>query len=164
MYKLSEVARATDISARTLTDWLSRKLVDVPAHGSGTHRRFSKDDTTRIALIADLTKVGVSVSDAAKAAASFCDEAGADRDASELFPSGKTVLLIDADGARCINVDASREQFESAMKTVYAPERTVVMVVINHVVARVDAALDGNGKPMAPAAAIFRHGRQMAIN
>lgn len=161
MFKLSEVASAAGVEVRTLTGWLDRRIVDVPAFGSGNNRRFSRDDAIRVALIADLTKVGVSISEAAKAAASFCDEAGGDRDAGELYPAGRTVLIVDADSARCVNVEATREQFDSAMAEVYASERTAVVVVVNAIAKRVDAALAGLGKPLPPAAMVYRHGKQM---
>ena len=162
MYKLSDVAQATSVPARTLTDWLSRKLVDVPTHGSGTHRRFDKDDVVRIGIIAELVRLGVSVSAAAKAASAFSDESHGGRDIGELFPSGKTVLIADGDSARCINV-ADREQFESAMLSVYEDVRSVIAVVVNTVVARVDRALASGSSPRGAVAMLYRHGKQMHV-
>lgn len=161
MFKLSEVANATGVDPRTLTNWLDRRIVEVPAYGSGSQRRFSRDDVVRVALIAELTRLGVSVSEAAHAAATYSDDAGSDRDASELFPSGRTLLIIDADGARVINVDVPREQFESAMAAVYSETRAALVVSVNTVVAQVDAALEAGHAEYRPAAAIFRNGREL---
>lgn len=163
MFRLSEAAAASSVEARTLSGWLDRRVVDMPASGSGNNRRFTRDDVIRVALIGDLTKIGLSVADAARTAAAFCDDAGANRDSGELFPNGRTVLFVDQDGARCVNIDSTREQFEAAMDTVYSADRTVIVVVVNSVVARVDAALSGNGKPMPPAAQVFRHGRALHV-
>lgn len=160
MFKLADVARATNVPARMLSDWLARKLVDIPGGGTGNHRVFGQDDVYKIALIVELTRLGVSVSEAAKAASAFSDDANGDRDASTLFPSGKTILLVDADGARCINI-LDRGAFEAAMETVYGDTYGVIGVNLSTLVANVDRALAGSRKPMPPAGAIFRNGRQL---
>jgi DNA-binding transcriptional MerR regulator len=164
MYKLSQVASVAGIGAPTLGAWLDRKLINIPASGTGNHRSFSRDDIVRVALVAELTRLGIAVGEAAKAAATFCDDAHGDRDASELFKSGKTFLFVDADGARVVNIDASSEQFEAAMASVYAEARTAIVLNVNEVARRVDAALaSGSSTAKAPAGAIFRHGRQMYV-
>ena len=163
MFKLAQAARATGIGAPTLGAWLDRKLIDIPASGTGNHRTFTRDDVVRVALVVELTRLGVAVGEAAKGVACFCDDAGADRDAAELFPSGRTLLLVDADGARCINVDG-REQFDAAMLSVYADVRTAIVLNVNEVTRRVDAALaTGHATPRPPVAALYRHGRQLHV-
>ncbi len=164
MFKLSEAAEAVGVELRTLSGWLDRRIIDIPGAGSGTNRRFGRDDVIRVGLISDLVRLGVSVSEAAKAASAFCDDANGDRDASELFPSGKTFLFIDADGARVVNVDASREQFESAMQAVYSETHGAIVVNVGLLVERVDRALaSGTSKAHPPAGAVFRHGKQLHI-
>jgi DNA-binding transcriptional MerR regulator len=162
MIKLSQAAQAANISARTLSDWLARKLIDIPAYGTGTHRQFTRDDVIRIALISELVGIGIAIGEAAKAAATLCDDAGADRDAADLFPNGKTILLVDSENSRCINV-ADREQFESAMLAVYEDVRSVIAVVLNTVVARVDAALASGSPPRGAVTMLYRHGRQLHV-
>jgi DNA-binding transcriptional MerR regulator len=163
MFRLCDAARVAGIEARQLSNWLDRRLIDIPALGSGSYRNFSRDDVVRVALTAELTRLGVQVSEAAKAAATFCDDAGAYRDASELFADGKTILLVDSDGARCINVP-NRETFDAAMLSVYEAERSAVaVVVVDAIVRQVEAALASGTPRHHPAGAVYKHGREVHV-
>jgi DNA-binding transcriptional MerR regulator len=164
MHKLATVSRAVGVPAPTLASWIDRGLVDLGLPpGTGRPRTFTRDDIIRVALVAELVRLGVSVSEAAKAAATFSDDAGADRDAAELFPNGRTVLIVDADGARVINVEVPRETFDAAMNATYGETRAVIAVVVNTVVARVDAGLASGSPPRGGVAMLFRNGRQMHV-
>jgi DNA-binding transcriptional MerR regulator len=162
MYKLGQVADAVGVNVRVLGDWLDRGIVAAPKTGTGTHRRFSKDDAVRVGIIADMTRLGLPIADAAKAASAFADQSHGGGDIGELFSSGKTVLLVDADGARVINVD-DREQFDAAMLAVYEDVRTVTVVNVSGVVARVDRALASGTTQRGSGAMIYRHGRQLHV-
>jgi DNA-binding transcriptional MerR regulator len=161
MYKLADVSRAVGLGAPTLLAWLDRKIVDIPANGTGNHRQFSKRDVERIGIVVELTRAGLPVSDSAKAAAVFADQAQDGRAAGTLFPTGKTVLVIKEGGARCVNAD-ERDAFESAMAAVYADVPAVTIMNCDLVLANVDRALAaGTHTTKPPATAIYRHGRQM---
>ena len=163
MFRLSEVAAAVGIELRTLPGWIDRRLIDIPASGSGHHRRFDRDDVNRIAIISALVRLGVSVSDAAKAASAYSDDCDGIRDVGDLYTEGQTFLILDEDGARCINVSATREEFESAMASVYSETHGAVVINVGAVIAAAERALKGQpARP--PAAAIFRHGRQMHLS
>lgn len=166
LYRASAVAKAANIPLQRLSSWLDRGVIrmsgdDIDTQSSGIPRQFSRRRLYQIALTSELTRLGIDASAAARAAAVFADESQDGRAAGELFAEGKTVLILDESGARCINI-ADRSAFEAAMQTVYADTRTVLAVNISTLVARVDVALAAKSrKPMPPAAAVFRNGRQL---
>jgi DNA-binding transcriptional MerR regulator len=58
-----EVCRALSIPYRTLDDWVRRKLIqpDVPAKGTGVHRRFSLRTAWAIGISRSLRRYGLSL-------------------------------------------------------------------------------------------------------
>lgn len=164
MYKTAEVARAVGVSAQTLASWIDRRLIDLgPSPGTGTHRTFSSRDVDRVAIVHELTRVGLSVADAAKAASKFSDERSTKRSRAQLHgDDAKTLLVITQDGAS-VHRAYDRAEFEDAISKLYAEERTVICLNVGETLRRVDAALSGSRKPMPPAGAVFRNGKQLHI-
>lgn len=168
LYTVTAAARACGLPNSTLCQWLDRKIIkpgldDVDEGTSGVPRQFTKRRVLQMALTSELVRIGLKAGDAAQAAAVFSDESQDGRAAGEVFAEGKTALIVDENGARCISV-ADRDAFESAMSTVYADTRTVIAVNVSEVIARVDRALAGSHKALPPAGAVYRHGRQMHIS
>jgi DNA-binding transcriptional MerR regulator len=160
-YSLSEVAAAVGISARTLSDWVERKIIPLPRTGKGNPRRFDVRDTDRAALISALVTTGLPVGDAAKAVSVFSDDRSYKRPRAQLHRDGaKTLLIVDGEHASVVRA-FDRAEFEDAMSKLYEESPAVVVLNVGAVLRRVDAALDGKGTPKPPAAAIFRHGRQL---
>ncbi len=162
MYKLSEVADAVGINPRTLSDWLDRGIIDAGRPGRGTHREFGVRDVDRIAIIHELTRVGLPVGEAAKAASVFSDERSFKRPRAQLHDDGaKTILLVTSDGAS-VHRAYDRESFDDAMVKLFGDERTITLLNVGATLKRVDAALAaGDSTPKPPAAAVYRNGRQM---
>jgi DNA-binding transcriptional MerR regulator len=162
MYKLGQVAAAVGMNARTLGDWIDRGIVEAPRTGTGRHRDFGIREADRIALIHELTKIGLPVADAARAVSAFSDERGKCRPKAQLYRDGaKTILLVTEEGASVVAAD-DQEAFESAMTTVYSDVRTVTLLNVGEVLSRLDAAFAaGTHTPKPPAGAIYRHGRQL---
>lgn len=145
MIKLSHAAEAANIPSRTLSDWLARKLVDIPASGTGSHRIFDRSDVVRIAIVAELVRLGVSVSESAKAASAFADRGDNGRVAGELFSEGRTVLVHDEHGTSVL-CDRG-EGFGVALHFAFGVANT--LVDCNAVVARVDDALSSGVRATA---------------
>lgn len=147
MIKLSQAAQAANISVRTLSDWLARKLVDIPASGTGNHRSFNRNDVIRLAFVSELVRLGVSVNESAKAASAFADTGERGRAPGELFNDGKTILLHSPDGTHMLN--ARGDGFGVALHFAYGVSN--VLVDCNALVARVDAALSSQARSLATA-------------
>ncbi len=162
MYKLSQVAEAVGVNARTLSDWLDRKIIDLPATGRGNHRDFSIRETDKIAIIAGLTRLGLPVADAAKAARAFCDERSKGRPRAQLHTDGATTALLITQGVASVHRVYDKAEFDSVMSQLFADEFGVVVLNISAVLKRVDDALaKGASTPKPPAGAIYRYGRPL---
>ncbi len=164
MYKLTQVAEAVGVNSRTLGDWLDRKIIDLPATGKGNHRNFGIRDVDRIAVVAELVRIGLPVAEAARAASVFSDTRSYKRPRAQLHEEGKTFLVIDGDCARIINAHA-REEFEALMAGMFSSDHGVVALNISETLKRVDSALaSGASTPKPPAGAIYRYGREMHVS
>jgi DNA-binding transcriptional MerR regulator len=146
MYKTAEAARIVGLAAPTLASWVDRGLVelDIPSPGTGTPRTFSRKCLDRVALIAELVRLGLPVSESARAASVFADES--QPKAGELFARGKTVLLHDADGTRIVN--ALGDDFGVALHFAFGVANT--LVDLDALVERVDAALSDSRTRKTP--------------
>ncbi|QAY95106.1 hypothetical protein CWB41_04660 [Methylovirgula ligni] len=162
-YKLAQTADAVGMNARTLSDWLDRGIIPAPRSGKGNHRAFGIRDVDRIAIVHELTRIGLPVAEAAKAASVFSDERSKYRPRAQLHQEGKTFLVIDSDCARVVNAH-TREEFESLMAGMFSRDHGVVALNVNTVVAQVDAALaSGGSAPKLPAGALYRNGKKLHV-
>src|SRR5690242_18694232 len=124
IHQAGEVARAAGIEPTVLQNWLNRGVIlmsagDREAAGAGRVRLFSFRRALQVAIAAELTRLGVPVSDAARHALEFTDIGGTaggfrkdredepdppSRPPGELFPEGKTFLIVyPGDRAEVVN-------------------------------------------------------------
>lgn len=89
-WRLADVLRATGLSPHRLARWLDRGVIqlrpyDGESDGSGAPRMFSLRRVLHIAIVAELTRLGISAARASRAALAFTDERGPGREACRLF-------------------------------------------------------------------------------
>ena len=133
LFKLGGVSRATKVSLPTLGRWLDRGTIrqsrrDKPSTGSGEHRQFSRNTVVQIAIAKQLIDLGIGAGRANKAAAVFGERA-------QLFPCGKTYLVIGRDGTRVKN------GFHDTPLTEVSNDGVCTIVELNCVVEHVDSKL-----------------------
>jgi hypothetical protein len=150
LYRAAAVARAAGITLGLLAQWVDRKIVrlappDVPAASSGVPRQFSRRRIDQIAIAAELVNVGISSSHAAEAASTFTDQPSKGRAAGELYPVGKTLLVVAADGTSVVNVSESAA-LDSAIDVLAS---VAAIVNVGAVIDRVDRALAGTSRRAA---------------
>jgi hypothetical protein len=110
-YKTSDAAKAAGVSAKKINNDIDRNVIKLPGPepGKGHHRRFSLASIYEIAIGHTLTKLKVPPTDAMKLAAKFL-EPQRSRESGKLFMSGKTVLVLNTDGAgKIINLEADQD-------------------------------------------------------
>src|SRR5579863_32821 len=103
-YKLSQAADAAGIPVATISSWIDRQLIPLPRTGSGNHRALTLKDVDRIALVAELVRVGLPVSEAAHAVRAFSDVPSPGKPRGALFVDGdaKTLLVFDGESATIV--------------------------------------------------------------
>src|SRR5436309_5394845 len=102
-YPIRVAGDAAQISTKTIRRWMDTKIIalrsnDVPPGGSGVPCGMSRARIQQIAITGPLLRSGVSLSTAAKAAFEFSDCGNAGRGAGQLFPHGRTILTLGANG------------------------------------------------------------------
>jgi hypothetical protein len=109
---------------------------DRKSTGSGDWVGFSRNRILQIAIIEYLTKLGVSVSRASRAALTFTDNGQTGRAPGELFEHCKTILVIGPEGAAVKNFF-----FGASLDDVSNRSACAITVDLNRVVELVDTAL-----------------------
>lgn len=159
-FQTADVARAANVSFATLNSWLTRGLVDLshaPSQppGTGRPRLFSRRRARHIALTAELTRLGLTIKRASRAALHFSDLGDTHpswRDPGGLFKTGTTMLFVYTDEGDVDVPTAAVRQIEAPQillptlfhcETRPALQATVVIVDVNRLCDRVDRALDG---------------------
>jgi MerR HTH family regulatory protein len=132
MHKIGVVSAATGVPIPTLGRWHDRNTFkpsrrDKPSSGSGDHRLFSRATIYQIAIAKTLIDLGIAASPANRAAALF----------TELFPCGRTLLVITPTGARIVNAEFNATLTDFCGR----PFCSAIIVDCRHVVAAVDHAL-----------------------
>ena len=100
-WPLGIAACAAQTSTRTIRRWLDNGVIklrrgqDVIANGSGSYCGLSRNRILQIALTQQLLATGMSRSRAASAALVFTDTGDEQRAPGELYPFGKTLLVVD---------------------------------------------------------------------
>jgi hypothetical protein len=110
-YKTSDVAKAAGVPIKKLNRNLDRDVIKLPGPepGKGRHRSFNLPTIYSITIGHTLTKLKVPPTDAMKFAAKFL-EPQRGRDAGKPFKSGKTLLLVNADGVGSVaNLEADQD-------------------------------------------------------
>ena len=164
MYTIQQVAKAADLTRRQLEAWVSRDFI-VPEHvpAPGTARMYSLLEAMRVAVVADLVRLGIPVERAADATRwlhAFKDDAAILviwQGPVQLIPASErgTRPLSDEElrksgAAKFYNPDAPPIQSEIVKKSAFAAfvddpdKRAVAHVNIDHIEARVKRSLDAN--------------------
>lgn len=74
-YNSAEVCAAAGLSRSTFDAWLLRNYIPLkPGPGTGRSRTYSLLDATRIAVVAELTRIGISVGTAGRVASNLTDQ------------------------------------------------------------------------------------------
>jgi DNA-binding transcriptional MerR regulator len=164
-YRLADVVAATDVPSATLLSWADRGFIPGAKVGRGNRRAFTLKDIDRAAIIAELTRVGLPIAEAAHAVRVFSDQPSVDRSRGSLFleDGAKTLLVIDGEGTSVVKAH-DRAAFEDAMSKLFSKSHGTIVLNVSEVLRRVDAALAGKATPKPPAAMLYRHGRSMAIS
>ena len=109
-WPLGIAASAANTSPRTIRRWIDNGVIklkrgqDVVANGSGSYCGLSRNRILQIAITHQLLEAGMSRSKAARAALAFTDTGDESRATGELYPFGKTLLVIEQT-PRVINAD-----------------------------------------------------------
>ena len=139
-FPLSVAARAAQISSRK-----QRRLIDtgvtpllgndVKPGGSGYRVGLSRARILQTATAEALWKTGVALSTAAKAALAFSDCGNTGREAGQLYPVGKTVLLVNRDEATVKNIfsDTSFSELSNGAACVTVVDMNKIVTQINSV-------------------------------
>jgi hypothetical protein len=141
-YQTSEAARAANMPQRKLRQLIDRQIAplrgnDVKPNGSGNYCRLSRNRVIQVAIIGRLTNVGVGVSKAAEAALQFSDVGDWVRPPSEVFPIGKTLLVLVPHSPPAVTNSSYEANVGGLLESGAA-----VVVDLNRIVADVDAALN----------------------
>jgi hypothetical protein len=142
-WPLRDVAPAADMKLRALRQWLETSVItlqgnDKKASGSGNHWGLSRQRAYQVAIVQRLNKLGMLVSRAASAALVFTDQGQTGRAAGDLFPQGKTILVVSAEGAKVVNTT-----FDAPHAEVTNRAATAITLDLNRVVQQVDSILKG---------------------
>lgn len=113
MYKLSQAAEAAGVAVATLGSWVDRRFIPMPKGGTGNHREFDLADVDRIAIVAELVRLGLPIARAAKAASEFSDKRSKGRARGQVFDVGRTLLLVSQEGVSVVRA-FDRDEFEDA--------------------------------------------------
>jgi hypothetical protein len=140
-YPLRVAALAAQLPEKTPRRWMDTRVVtlrgnDVTAIGTGNHCGWSRNRILQLAITQALLKSGVSLSRSANGALEFTDAGNSGRAAGQLFPIGKTALVLGPTGAVVVNVDPD------ARVTDLSNNGVAICVDCNKIVADVDAVLN----------------------
>ena len=141
-YPLRVAAQAAQIPTIKIRRYIDANVTpirtnDVKATGSASRVGLSRNRILQIAIAEVLLKRGISLSSAAKAAFEFSDRGNAGRGAGQLWPLGKTVLVLGGpNGPAVSNVDFNASVFDLSNQGVS------IVLDLNKVTADVDAVLN----------------------
>jgi hypothetical protein len=140
-WPLRTVSRAADVDSRTLRQWFGTGILhlrgsDKKSTGTGHKVGLSSLRAYEAKIVQQLRRYDVAPSRAANAAFEFTINGGAGRVAGQLFPLGKTVLVLSPTGAEVANLD-----FDARLSDL-SSNGVAIVVDLNKVVADVDAVLN----------------------
>jgi hypothetical protein len=143
-YSIGVAAEAAQMPVKKIRRYIDTNVTpicanDVKATGSGSRVGFSRNRILQIAVTEALLKSGVSLSTSAKGAFEFSDRGNAGRGAGQIWPIGKTILVIGGpNGPAVSNVDFNASIFDMSNQGVS------IILDLNKVVADVDAVLNSH--------------------
>lgn len=169
-YTSPEVCAAAGASRPTFNTWLARRYVPLPpGPGTGRERRFTMFDAVRIAVMAELNRLGLAASVAAYAA-SRIEEVPGERPHGPLDEPGWTLILVPA--SRCSDHEGgpiplamvkyeSLEALHEYIHDTFSGPASFVLLDVSAVARRVAERLEGAHSPLAGAGAKAA-GRELA--
>lgn len=141
-WPIDVAANAASTTPRTIRRWIDHGVIALRA---GDHKparrghpcRLSRQRVYQVAITYQLLQVGMTLSQAAKAAFAFTDNGNPGRDPACLFEFGKTLLIIVPKEALVINADYDASFAELTGRIA----RSAAIVDLNRIVAQVDQHL-----------------------
>ena len=142
-WPLRTVSRAADVDSRTLRQWFGTGILhlradDKKSTGTGRHVGLSRLRAYEAKIVQQLTRHGVAPSRAAKGAFEFTCNGGAGREAGQLYPLGRTILVLGPNGVTVTQTDFDASPFGLSDCGV------AILVDLNKVAADVDAVLNSH--------------------
>jgi hypothetical protein len=142
LLKLGGLSRATGVSVPTLGRWFDRGTIkqsrrDKASTGHGDHRQFSRNTVVQIAIAQKLIELGIGAGRANKAAAVFADDA-------EIFPCGKTLLIVGPNGT------IVRNAFHDTPLADVTNDGMCIIIELNRVVEHVNSILKATNDTSYP--------------
>ena len=140
-WPLQTVARAAEVTPDCLKQWFGNGILhlrgnDKKSKGTGHKVGLSRGRAYEAKIVQHLNRLDVTVSRGARAAFEFTLNGNNGRQAGQLFPMGKSVLVLEPNGAVVANVD-----FDSRASDLIN-NGVLLLVDLNKVVADVDAVLN----------------------
>jgi len=144
-WPLQTVARAAEVTPACLRQWFGTGVLhlrgnDKKSTGSGHKVGLSRERAYEAAFVQHLNRFDVKVSRAARAAFEFTLSGNSGRAAGQLFPLGRTVLVLTPTGAVVANVDFDSRASDLSNCGV------AIVVDCNKIIADIDAVLDSPTK------------------
>jgi hypothetical protein len=138
-WRLRDVAQAAEMNPRALRQCLEIGALelrgqDKKATGSGTRVGLSKPRAYQAAIMKQLNRRGLAIPQAARIAFAFSDAGNVGRSPGTLYEHGRTVIVVDDDGATVKNI------FSDTTLNHRSP--CTITVDVNKVVEHVDSFLD----------------------
>ena len=142
-WPLRVVAQAADTKPRVLRQLFDTHILklrgdDKHSTGTGCPVGLSRKRAYH-AIVQHLNRLGLPPSRAARAALEFTDCGNAGRAAGQLFPIGKTIILIKPDSATVENFFS-----DTSFSEVSAASACLIAVDCNSIVEKIDAVLNLN--------------------
>ena len=139
-WPMRKVASIADVDSRILSQWFSTGMLkyrrdDKHHMGTGVRSGLSRPRVIEATIVRLLGRYGVPASRAGRAAFEFTVNGNNGRAACELFPLGKTALVIRQHDAVVANVDPDARVADLSNNGV------AIVVDLNAIVAHVDAEL-----------------------
>ena len=143
VYSASSAGKAAGMPLDTLQRYLDRKQIslqpcDQASGGSGQPRGFSSRRVTQLAIVRELTSLGIGPSRAAKAAFAFSDRGNPGREIGQLYPDSTTILVgLPRGENRVVSIPPDR-----SISDVLSHDTTAFILILDPLVARINSHLD----------------------
>lgn len=146
-YAAGEAARAADLAPVHLQRWMTAGIIqmrgpDKKFRSSGDPRGFSFRRVVQCAVANELSRVGIAASIAAEVALEFTDKPGPGREPCELFPIGRTLLVVGSRyEGRIVNVRGEASSVELVLELTAGNGNAAVIVDLGPIITRIKSVL-----------------------
>jgi hypothetical protein len=140
-WPIRKVASIADMDPRILHQWFATRMLhygreDLHSLGIGIRSGLSRPRVIEATTLRLLTRWGLMASRSANAVRKFTIEGNNGREPCELFPLGKTALVLNQTDAEVVNLDPDARVFSDLSNNGVS-----IVVDMNAIVERVDTAL-----------------------